>query len=611
MEDEKRLLLKMHPVSKPLDETTIDAVADSAELMKLEAGTVLQRRDEVVCDVYLIIHGRLKVDVCDILGSPIVTRTHSSGMQFGAMAAALGEPAAIDCVVDQRATLLKLDYQTFVELTRRFPEFHDSIRKLIATSVRSLVLGDKTAARSRVVSIYHQSEDTRHLSRRVVQRLVDLGESVCVITDKKESDPIESVRYRTPQQASDKNFPREMMEFVAASLTDGRLIVAAGSETTPTQKRNMLEKSEEFYCVVTPHDWQQALAALGPVISEQPTWREKVCLVWVLKEGEVVPLTSDFKSLVRDDFKLGLSEPSSTEGGILKLGFDRWIHRLRGLRIGVALGGGAARGMAHLGVLKALEKEGIVIDMIAGTSAGAMTGMTYAANLEVDFSIDSFSRDLTPSRIFRSIPRGEQWYLLYKYRTGQWDPMLRKYLGDQRLEQLPLQIRTITVDLISARAVIRDQGDAVHAILESINLPVLAKPINRNGQALVDGGLIDNVPADVLANQGCNFVIAVSVTASLEYEFANNRPDTPPEQIRRASTIQTLMRSHLVQNHNINSIGVAPADFVIEPDVTDFDLTEFKRTKELAAVGEATTLKSIEEIRNRLHRMDPHLYPLR
>ena len=85
------------------------------------------------------------------------------------------------------------------------------------------------------------------------------------------------------------------------------------------------------------------------------------------------------------------------------------------------------------------------------------------------------------------------------------DPMLRKYLGDLRLEQLPLPMHTITVDLIGGRAVVREAGDAVHAITESINIPIISKPIFRNGQALVDGGLIDNVPADVLTRMGLQF----------------------------------------------------------------------------------------------------------
>jgi predicted acylesterase/phospholipase RssA len=167
------------------------------------------------------------------------------------------------------------------------------------------------------------------------------------------------------------------------------------------------------------------------------------------------------------------------------------------------------------------------------------------------------------------------------------------------------------VDLISGKAVVRGTGDAVHGILESINLPVLSKPINRHGQALVDGGLIDNVPADVLVSKGCNFVIAVSVTAKMEAEFARNRPDTPASEMRPASTIQTLLRSYLVQSYNINSIGVQPADIVIEPDVTGFDLSEFARTDELAAIGERTTVEAIPQIRKLLNRLDGDLFPWR
>ena len=248
--------------------------------------------------------------------------------------------------------------------------------------------------------------------------------------------------------------------------------------------------------------------------------------------------------------------------------------------------------------------------MLAGTSAGAMTGILYASGLDPDFLVNRFVKDLTPSWPFRFLPRGEQWHLVYKYRRHQFDPMLRKYLGATHLEQLPLPMHAITVDLIGGKALVRESGDAVHAIVESINLPVISKPIYRDGQALVDGGLIDNVPADVLTSKGCNFVIAVSVTAKMELEFATNRPDTPVHKMRSASSVQTLLRSYLVQNHNVNSVGVQPADFVIEPDVTAFELSAFTRTDELAAVGEQTTLEAIPEIRRLLHRMDPQLFPV-
>ena len=216
-------------------------------------------------------------------------------------------------------------------------------------------------------------------------------------------------------------------------------------------------------------------------------------------------------------------------------GMERLVHDLRGVRIGVALGGGAARGMSHLGVLKALEQNGIVVDMIAGTSAGAMTGVLYAAGLDPDYNADQFATDLRPSWIFRHMPRGNHWYLLYKYRLGHFDPMLRKYLHDWRLEQLAVPCLSVTVDLVGGKSVVRERGDAVHAILESINLPVLSVPIFRDGQALIDGGLVNNIPADVLVSMGCNFVIAVSVTAKMETSSATSRPTIRRPARNRAS----------------------------------------------------------------------------
>src|SRR6185436_10712469 len=142
------------------------------------------------------------------------------------------------------------------------------------------------------------------------------------------------------------------------------------------------------------------------------------------------------------------------------------------------------------------------------------------------------------------------------------------YLHDWRLEQLPVPCLSVTVDLVSGKSVVRERGDAVHAILESINLPVLSVPIVRNGQALIDGGLINNIPADVLVSMGCNFVIAVSVSAKLETRFCNISSDGKTPAKTKPGIMPTIVRSLLVQNYSLNAFGVQPADAVIEPDVT-------------------------------------------
>ncbi len=338
-------------------------------------------------------------------------------------------------------------------------------------------------------------------------------------------------------------------------------------------------------------------------------WRDKISVAWVIEgNSPVVSAAPNLTDLAARDFKIHATPPALPSGRSLAFGLERLVHDLRGVRVGVALGGGAARGMSHLGVLKAFENSGIVVDMIAGTSAGAMTGVLYAAGLDPDYNADQFATDLRPSWIFRRLPQGNYWYLIYKYRRGQFDPMLRKYLHDWRLEQLAIPCLSVTVDLVSGSSVVRERGDAVHAILESINLPVLSVPIVRNGQALIDGGIVNNIPADVLVSMGCNFVIAISVTAKLETRFCDIKAGQPILSKNMPGIGPTILRSLLVQNHNLNAFGVQPADVVVEPDVTGVDSAEFMKAKELAAIGEAAALEQVPKIQRLLNRLDPQLF---
>ena len=604
------LLLKTHPCSHGLSDQACREIAEAAEVVVAETGQAIHRRDQPMTDVFLIVHGRLKQDVYDVQGKDLLTHYQVAGGQFGGISAALGEPMPIDCVAADPSTLLRFNYSRCLELTKKYDQFRLNWLRILATSIKSNLFRDRSPVRSRMIAFFHQSSQTRQLTTQLLQRLQSFGESPCLLTDDRDRPPVKDVRMRVaPSGGEDQLRPDEIRRLVGEWLADSQRIVCELATSYDIQRAgNLVEVCEQVFWCVTAENWQASIPVLQQLLDRSPGWQNKINVVWLL-DGEEVPLAPGLRDLATRDFKICRSARLPKQGMVLSYGFQRLIQFLRGVQIGVALGGGAARGMAHLGVLKVLEQNGIVVDRIAGTSAGAMTGIVYGSGMDVDYAVDRFVNDLRPSWFFRHVPRGEHWYLLYKYRTGQFDPMLRKYLGNRCLEQLPLPVHSITVDLVTGQAVTRDEGDAVHGIIESINLPVLAPPINRKGQALVDGGLINNVPADVLVSRGCNFVIAVSVTNKMQHEFARNRPDTPTAKMKRASTLQTVLRSYLVQSVNMNSIGVQPADIVIEPDVSSFQLTEFAKTDQLSAVGEETALDSIQQIKQQLSHLDNRLYP--
>ena len=609
MNDELIPLLKVHEYFQGASDETLEEIVRLGRVAQYPAGSVVHEADVVLTTVGFVLRGRLKAVRVSTSGSESLFRMIERGEQFGLMVGALSEPVPIRIVALEPSTILRLDYEEAIELTFARPDLRRLWLKTFAGSQRKLFLGAAPKRSTMMLALIHDSAATRRTAERLIQRLSDIGEQLAVLSDSDRRLDSPNVRFR-PLREDGRDLTSEEIREQAARWQDAnRIIFDVHTYLTPERAAQLMELVDRAVYFVPADAADSAIRRLQAIDVSARGWRDKISVAWLLGgDSPVVSGVPNLADLASRDFKIHETPPKLPMGRSLANGLERLVHDLRGVRVGVALGGGAARGMSHLGVLKALERSGIVVDMIAGTSAGAMTGIMYSAGLDPDYNANQFATDLRPSWIFRRLPQGNYWYLIYKYRRGQFDPMLRKYLHDWRLEQLSVPCLSVTVDLVSGTSVVRERGDAVHAILESINLPVLSVPIVRNGQALIDGGLVNNIPADVLVSMGCNFVIAISVTAKLETRFCDIKPGQPILSRNKPGIGPTILRSLLVQNHNLNAFGVQPADVVIEPDVTGVDSAEFMRAKELAAIGEAAALEQVPKIHRLLNRLDPQLF---
>ena len=609
MTDDVIPLLRVHEYFRGLTDESLREVAAAGRLAQHAAGAVVHEANEPVTTVGFVLRGRLKAVRVDARGAESLFRMVGRGEQYGMMVGALAEPVPIRVVALEPTTVLELDYESALELTFRHPELRRLWLATFAGSLRKHFFGAARKSAPMLLGLIHESPATRPVARRLARRLQELGERLVVFGDADDWRTVPGVQFHPLRVDGRDAGLDEVRRLVAASQDAGRIVFDIGPDAGPEPVARLLELADRAVYFVPGTAGEAAARRLNSLGVAARGWRDKLSLAWVLEGTNVAPHAPAVGELVARDFKIVDPPPGHPFGPALGAGLERLVHDLRGVRVGLALGGGAARGMSHLGVLKALERQGIVIDMIAGTSAGAMTGVVYSSGLDCDYSAAQFAGDLRPSWLFRRLPSGDHWYLLYKYRRGHFDPMLRKYLRDWRLEQLPVPCLTVTVDLVSGSSVVRDRGDAAHAVLESINLPVLSVPIVRDGQALIDGGLVNNIPADVLVSRGCNFVIAVSVSAKMEKEFCRITPDTRTHAGKKPTVVQTLLRSLLVQNHSLNAQGVQPADVVIETDVRGFELTAFTQAQEMAAIGEAAGLEATPRIRQLLSRLDPGLFP--
>jgi len=249
--------------------------------------------------------------------------------------------------------------------------------------------------------------------------------------------------------------------------------------------------------------------------------------------------------------------------------------------IGLALSGGAARGNAHVGVLRALNENNIRVDCIAGTSAGSLVGGALASGMPLD-EIEELGRKLR----WRDIGR------VTMSRLGvQSNERLEQYLRDRlpisRFEDLPIPFAAVATELKTGAAVVmRDQGDVPFAIRASCAIPGWYVPVtDEQGRQLVDGGLVAVVPSTVARSLGADIVIAVDVNA---YGATFVGP--------ASSVVGVLLQSMLVFQKTASHHQLESADLVIKPRVGHIRWDEMGRADELIAAGYEAGLESVPRI---------------
>jgi NTE family protein len=589
-----------------LDSDQLEAVAGETWLRPFVAGETLAWAGDEVTEFWIVVEGELDSFLTDPRGREEWLAVIRQGETVGDLSILERAPTRpLRYTARTHGTLLVAPAAILHEWVKTYPQL---MRNLFHTLSERFKLVAGVASRSLPsprLGIVATSPRGCVLAGRLAARLLAAGER------------LRAWAIRPSDLTSTGSWPDALpVRELAATDTpllqppeldvDRRIVVWSPGPDGRTEFKQLMG-SDEVLWLLEPRDASNLSQGVDSLNSLQGELAQKVRIVWLLDaDTPVAPLLGrlEFKNA---DVKVAIE----SKGGALtrqeRLGLDRLVRALRGLSVGIALAGGGAKGMAHFGVLHALEEAGLSFDVMSGTSAGAMAGILYASGMAPSQAIKHFQHDLTPMRLIRSLPKWPNWYLVSQYRRRAWDGMLRKYLHDWRLEQLSIPFNSVTVDLVQVSTVVRRQGDAVHAILESINLPIVSRPILRDGMALVDGGVLNNLPADVLAESGVDFVVGVDVSSRVRHEFAGNRPDMPTSRMRNASALDTLFRIFESQAHDIGKLRNRAVDFWIKPDISSFGLAEFHRTTEIAAVGEAAANDVIAELKQRLVKLESRL----
>jgi NTE family protein len=258
---------------------------------------------------------------------------------------------------------------------------------------------------------------------------------------------------------------------------------------------------------------------------------------------------------------------------------------VRPLKIGLALGGGAARGFAHIGVIKALEAQGIFPDIVVGTSAGSLVGALYAAGHN-GFALHKLALEMDEAAI-------SDWSIPF-FSTGTGvlkGEALQNYVNravkETPLEKLKIPFGAVATDLNSGSPILFRRGNVGIAVRASSAVPGLFQPVRIGAQSYVDGGLVSPVPVRFAQEMGADFVIAVNISA---------QPEAQPS----TSTLDVLLQTFAIMGQSINGYELRQADIVIQPKLGAMKGNDFPGRNTAILAGEQAAAAAMTELKDKL-----------
>jgi predicted acylesterase/phospholipase RssA/CRP-like cAMP-binding protein len=490
------------PMFGALDEPTRQEVAGQLDPVHVAAGEVICKQGDLGDCLFLVVSGRLRVSVAAPDGADRVIYDLGRGAIVGEMALLTDRPRAATVRAVRDSDLLALRVSSFRSLIERRPALMSGIMRLL---VDRLLTVDRLLAveRPRVPSpaprtiavIAAGSAGPAGLAGTVagqlVRRLERTGSVFLVSADVVARQLGPGAAQRGPGEPG----RAELTEWLHAVERDHDRVIYQPDQDDTAWSRLCLSQSDVALLV--------AMAGADPAVSAVEARALAMdslrCELVLLHPGQPAGTASWLRDRpVTDHHHLRAGQPDDVA---------RLARMLTGTGCGLVLGGGGALGFAHLGVLRALEENGVPIDVIGGTSIGAIMAALYALGLDHDERVKRTALNnrhlVTPTLPLVSVSSGRRV-----------DRLIAGYLGHTPIEDLPVRFFCVSASLNRAQEVIHERGPLSHGVRASVSLPGIFPPVYSDGDLLIDGAALNNVPADVMRERvGSGCVIAVSLSA--------------------------------------------------------------------------------------------------
>lgn len=590
--ERQRLIAAMHqsPAFDGVDPGLLGEIGAALEPVSLYGGEVLFRQGDNGQAVYLLVSGRVAVIVTASDDQSRIVAELGAGEVIGEMAYLGGAPRSATVVAVRDTQLARLDREPLDRLVERHP--HAMLRLLsgrIVARVHDMSRGRRVDAPVITIAVVPGSRDVAlgEVAARLVAALQQSGAALHVT-----SASVDAALGRPgAAQVPDRDGGR-LVQWLARLESDYRYVVYEADRDASPWTERCLRQADRILLMA------DATADPAPgeiethLLARERADRPRQTLVLLHR-----PETSAPAGTAR-----WLSARSSDRHLHVRLDRDEDVARMArfatGRTVGLVLGGGFARGLAHLGVIRALKEIGIPVDAVGGASMGAMVGAQWVSGWEPDRIIADTSRGLADSFDDMTLP-----FLAFK-RGGKYSRLVRGFFGESCIEDLWLPYFCVSANLNRAELAVHTRGRVADAVLASTRAPGIFPPMVMGGELHVDGGLINNVPVDVMRSfAGEGAVIGVDVSPPHElHEVKDYGEDvsgwdalwsrfnpTRDRRVYRPSILLVLMRVIEFGGISYRRAKADMADVYISPDVIGFKRNDFAAAAALADAGYAAS----------------------
>ncbi len=583
-----------------IDPAQVEALVGKAREVVLDRGAVLMREGDPGDAWYVLTSGRLGVS-----SSPADRRRRIAdllpGASVGEMALITGAPRSATVRAGRRSTLMRLSREDFEQFADTHPAF---ARRLTGLVVQRLAAPRETRAAEggRVIVVLRAGRGPA-LSAALDQLAPALAEvgGACLCL----REQFEQMLGRPIGPEVGESHPlwsRFDLWLEEAQSQRGLVLLDGGCEDDLWRRECLLHAD---HCVWLAHP----VPADASVPPADQVRNLGVAQQWASREDRRLP------------WWLLLSHPASTAAprdtrAWLDAGaFDRHLHLrlgdaatsaraarlLAGKGIGLALSGGGARGFAHIGVMRYLFERGIPVDQIGGTSFGAIEAAMLACSYDIA-TIIALNRDAIAMEPFKeyTLP------LISMMRSRRRDAVSRHSFGDRRIEDLWIPFLCVSTDLRAAKPVVHERGSLAQAVSASASLPGVLLPVVDDDRILVDGGIFNNLPADLVKARCGGRVIGVRVAPADDLAVPEGGFPSPwrvlwhgllpwLRPIRSPRLGDLLIRTMTVSGADHMQQSLAAIDVLVEPDVAGFGMLQFKAIDALVERGHEAAAKALAD----------------